>query len=62
MTYTRDALGMVLLILVVACAGPAQPRSPGAATGNPSDPQPQGLKRVTIAIQGDPPTLNEDIN
>jgi peptide/nickel transport system substrate-binding protein len=54
------ALG--LTVLVAGCGAPAQPRSDVPAAAPETNSRSQGPKRITVAIQGDPPTVNEDIN
>src|SRR5688500_15974669 len=57
-------VGIVVLTAVMlasGCGAPTGPRSDEAAPAPDSASQPRTFKRLIAAIQGDPPTLNEDI-
>src|SRR5687767_12146972 len=60
-------LAFLLVIALLGCAAPA-PSAPAPATGSgassPAAPaaQPQGPKRIVIAMVGDPPGLSTHIN
>lgn len=53
---------LALMIALTACAAPAPRRPAPPVSGAEAAGQLRPLKRITAAIQGNPPTLNEDIN
>lgn len=53
------SFGLALAMAVGACATPASPDAPRERAGLGTTP---GASRITVALKGDPPTLNDAIN